>query len=56
MKSNILKAMNNMTIYGSNELLRFYVGNNRANNMGDALEIFVKDIFCNSSVLQMKKH
>ena len=29
MKSNILKAMNNMTIYGSNELLRFYVGNNR---------------------------
>ena len=48
MKSNILKAMNNMTIYGSNELLRFYVGNNRANNMGDALEIFVKDIFCNS--------
>ena len=26
MKSNILKAMNNITIYGSNELLRFYVG------------------------------
>lgn len=48
MKSNILKAMNNMTIYGSNELLRFYVGNNRANNMEDALEVFVKDIFCNS--------
>ena len=48
MKSNILKAMHNMTVYGSNELLRFYVGNNRANNMGDALEIFVKDIFCNS--------
>ncbi len=48
MKSNILKAMNNMTIYGSNELLRFYVGNNRANIMGDALEVFVKDIFCNS--------
>ena len=48
MKSNILKAMNNITTYGSNELLRFYVGNNRANNMGDALEIFVKDIFCNS--------
>lgn len=45
MQSNILKAMNNITIYGSNELLRFYTGNNRANNMGDALEIFVKDIF-----------
>ena len=48
MKSNILKAINNITVYGSNELLRFYVGNNRANNMGDALEVFVKDIFCNS--------
>lgn len=48
MKSNILKAMNNITLYGSNELLRFYVSNNRANNMGDALEVFVKDIFCNS--------
>ena len=47
MKSNILKAMNNITVYGSNELLRFYVGNNRANNMGDALEVFVKDVFCN---------
>ncbi len=41
MNSNILKAMNNMTFYGSNELLR----NNRANIMGDALEVFVKDIF-----------
>ncbi len=48
MESNILKAMNNITAYGSNELLKFYIGNNRANNMGDALEVFVKDIFCNS--------
>ncbi len=48
MKSNILKAMNNITLYGSNELLKFYVQNNRANNMGDALEVFVKDVFCDS--------
>lgn len=48
MNSNILKAINNITIYGSNELLKFYVSNNRANNAGDALEVFVKDIFCNS--------
>ena len=58
--SNILKAMNNMTIYGSNELLRFYVGNNRANNIGDALEVFVKDVFCNtfnfSSEKALKKY
>lgn len=48
MKSNILVAMHNLTTYGSNELLKFYVSNNRANNVGDALEIFIKDIFCDS--------
>lgn len=48
MRSNILKAINNLTIYGSNELLHFYQGNNRANSMGDALELFVRDIFCDS--------
>lgn len=46
--SNILKAMNNITLHNSNELLKFYISNNRANNMGDALEIFVKDTFCNT--------
>lgn len=48
MESNILKAMNNLTMYASNELLHFYQGNNRANNMGDALELFVRDLFCDS--------
>lgn len=48
MGSNILRAINTLTIYSSNELLHFYQGNNRANNMGDALELFVRDCFCNS--------
>lgn len=53
MKSNILKAINNITVYGSNEFLKLYIGNNRANNMGDALEVFVKDMFCGSFNLNM---
>lgn len=48
MESNILKMINNISLYGSNEIIRNYVGNNRANNEGNALELFVKDAFCNS--------
>ncbi len=48
MESNILKMINNISLYGSNEIIRDYVGNNRANNEGNALELFVKDAFCNS--------
>ena len=40
--------INNISLYGSNEIIRNYVGNNRANNEGNALELFVKDAFCNS--------
>lgn len=47
-KSNILIAINNLSIYASNDLLREYVSNNRANNVGDALELFIRDSFCDS--------
>lgn len=52
MESNILKMINNISLYGSNEIIRDYVGNNRANNEGNALELFVKDEFCNSFGLE----
>lgn len=52
MESNILKMINNISLYGSNEIIRNYVGNNRANNEGNALELFVKDAFCNSFGLE----
>ena len=48
MESNILKMINNISLYGSNEIIRNYVGNNRANNEGNGLELFVKEAFCNS--------
>ena len=48
MESNILKMINNISLYGSNEIIRDYVGNNRANNEGNALELFVKDAFFTS--------
>lgn len=50
METNVLIAIKNLLDYKENELLEVYKGkiNNRANNMGDALEYYVKDLFCNS--------
>ncbi|MCI6669012.1 MAG: NgoPII family restriction endonuclease [Romboutsia timonensis] len=50
MSTNILVAIKNLLEYGDNKILDFYTraSNNRANNMGDALEYFVKDLFCSS--------
>ena len=50
MKTNVLVALKNLIEYGNNEILNIYQSNkhNRANNMGDALEYFVKDLFCSS--------
>lgn len=45
MKSNILKAIINLVNTSTYELKEFYNINNRANNMGDALEEYIKDIF-----------
>ena len=46
--TNILKALTNIVENPVIDLISHYNGSNRANNMGDALETYVKDIFCNS--------
>ena len=52
--TNILKAINNISKNKQNDLSKIYSSEkskdllNRANNMGEALELFVKDSFCNT--------
>lgn len=46
--TNILIALANIVENPITDLLSFYRGSNRANNMGDALETYIKDIFCSS--------
>ncbi|MFA5004615.1 MAG: NgoPII family restriction endonuclease [Candidatus Omnitrophota bacterium] len=48
MKTNILKALYNLAKYQDNDLKSIYKGGNRANAMGDALEYYAKDLFCDS--------
>ncbi|MBI4235476.1 NgoPII family restriction endonuclease [Candidatus Peregrinibacteria bacterium] len=48
METNILKALNNMSKLNSFKLNELYSGQNRMNNVGTALEYFVRDIFCSS--------
>lgn len=45
MKTNILNAIINIIENPINELRDFYQSRNRANNMGEALEEYIKDIF-----------
>ena len=46
--SNIIDAINNMLNNPVKELKDFYKSKNRANNMGDALEEYIKDMFANT--------
>lgn len=48
MGTNILKAIYNLSKYQDNDLKSIYKGSNRANIMGEALEYYVKDLFCGS--------
>lgn len=54
MGTNILVALKNAIEYKNNDLKEIYKdlkdaqGKNRANNMGDALEYYVKDLFCDT--------
>ncbi len=48
MPTNILKAVSNLVRLNRNDLMRIYKGSNRINNMGTALEYYLKDIFCNT--------
>lgn len=48
METNLLKALYNVAKYQDNDLKSIYKGSNRANVMGEALEYYVKDLFCDS--------
>jgi hypothetical protein len=48
MKTNLLVALINVIENPVLDLVSHYKGSNRANNMGDALENYVKDLFCYS--------
>lgn len=48
METNILKAFNNISKLKSFKLTELYSGQNRVNNVGTALEYFVKDMFSSS--------
>lgn len=46
--ANIIDCIYNLVTNPINHLTAYYQGRNRANNSGDALEEYVKDLFCNS--------
>ena len=48
MNVNILKAIRNIIINPIDELRSFYESRNRINNMGEALENYIKDLFANT--------
>ena len=45
---NIINAIYNLVNNPINHLTEYNQGRNRANNAGDALEEYVKDLFCNT--------
>jgi hypothetical protein len=48
MNTNLLIALKNIVDKPVTSLVFHYSSSNRMNNMGEALELYVKDIFCNS--------
>ncbi|NOR44063.1 MAG: NgoPII family restriction endonuclease [Candidatus Delongbacteria bacterium] len=46
--TNLLIAISNIVENPITDLVSHYRGSNRANSMGDALEVYVKDVFCGS--------
>ncbi len=46
--TNLLIALTNIIKNPINDIVANYKGSNRANSVGDSLERYVKDIFCNS--------
>jgi hypothetical protein len=58
--SNIIDAIVNLVQYKNNSLLKNTSGNNRANNSGDGLEEYVKDLFAGTfsyeSTERLEKH
>lgn len=45
---NIINAIYNLVNHPVVELVEYYQGRNRANNAGDALEEYIKDLFADS--------
>ena len=52
MRINIINAIINLIQNPVTQLVNYYQGKNRANNSGDSLEEYVKDIFANSFDMQ----
>jgi hypothetical protein len=52
--TNLIIALANIIENPIVDLFAHYKGSNRANNMGEALEIYIKDAFCNSFFEQKK--
>lgn len=48
MKTNLLIAIENLIKNPITNLVSHYRSSNRINSMGDALEFYIKDLFCNS--------
>ena len=48
---NIINAIYNLVNNPVVELVSYYLGKNRANNAGDALEEYIKDLFANTCLL-----
>jgi len=46
MSTNILRAIANLAKIKDNNIMGIYKSNTRINNVGDALEYYVRDIFC----------
>ncbi|MBD0265570.1 MAG: NgoPII family restriction endonuclease, partial [Tolypothrix sp. Co-bin9] len=46
--ANLLQAIKTVVNNPISDLLSYYKGKNRINGIGDALEVFVKDIFADS--------
>ena len=48
MKTNLLVAIKNIIESPISDIKSHYSSSNRMNNMGETLELYIKDIFCNS--------
>ncbi|MGH7249458.1 MAG: NgoPII family restriction endonuclease, partial [Minisyncoccia bacterium] len=48
MNTNLIIAITNLVRNPITNLVSYYHSTNRANSMGDALEFYIKDLFCNS--------
>jgi len=48
METNILIAITNLVKNPITDIGHHYHAKNRANSMGDTLETYIKDLFCNS--------